>query len=303
MDRRRPTCVGILILIPFLCPAQQPTAVSESVFNDHVIERTEPVYPPIAKAARVVGTVVIDVQVGVDGKIASAKVVSGPAMLQQAALDCVKKWTLKQFEKGGIPFVAAGRVSIVFSLGKDDPTPQEEQLASQYFPLSDDCHAKSRTNGNRQDAADACRKAAQIAEQFPADRRFIEKRSSYVYASWSLMINGDVKEARRYADLAVEVVKLGHDDNSGTSSAYSMKGMVEARSGEFAAADQDLSTAEDFQRKAIEWAKSEKFEHLDNYNGALIQALRIHAQVLQALGRTDEAQKKTDEAAAIESRP
>ncbi len=296
---RRSACVGILTLIPFFCPAQQPTSVSESVFNDHVIERMEPVYPPIAKAARIVGTVVIDVQVGVDGKIASTKVVSGPAMLQQAALDCVKKWSLKPFEKDGMPFVAVGRVSIVFSLGKDDPTPQEEKLAAQYFPLSDECHAKSQAGGNSQEAADACRKAAQIAEQFPVDRRFIEKRSSYVYAGWSLMMNGDLKEARHYADLAVEVVKLGHDDNSGTNAAYSIKAMVEAKSGELAAADQDLSTAEDFQRKAIEWAKSEKFKHLDSYNGALIQDLRIHAQVLKAMGRTDDAQKKTDEAAAI----
>ena len=90
MDLRCLALLGILVLIPSLSPAQQPIAVTEDIFNDHVLERTEPTYPPIAKAARIVGTVVIEVQVGTDGKIDFTKVVSGPAMLQQAALDCVK---------------------------------------------------------------------------------------------------------------------------------------------------------------------------------------------------------------------
>jgi TonB family protein len=246
-----------------------------------------------------VGTVIVEVQVGPDGKIAATKVVSGPAMLQQSALDCVGKWSLKPFEKDGTPFAAVGKTSIVFSLGKDDPTAQEEKLADQYFPLSNECHAKSRANGHWEDAAQACKNAAQVAEQFPEDRRFIEKRSAYVYAGWALMMSGDLKAARRYADLAVDVVKLGHDDNSGTNAAYSVKGTVEGRMGQFAAADQDLSTAEEFQRKAIQWAKDEKFEHLDSYNAALIQDLRIHAQLLQAMGRADEAQRRLDEAASV----
>jgi protein TonB len=299
MDLRCLALLGILVLIPSLSPAQQPIAVTEDIFNDHVLERTEPTYPPIAKAARIVGTVVIEVQVGTDGKIDFTKVVSGPAMLQQAALDCVKNWSLKPFEKEGVPFAAVGRTSIVFSLGKDDPTAPEEKLAAQYFPLSDECHAKSRGNGNWEDAARACMKAAKIAEQFPADRRFIEKRSAYVYAGWALMMSGDLKEAQRYSGLAVDIVKLGHDDNSGTNAAYTVKGTVEGKLGDFGAADQDLSTAEEFERKAIEWGKSEKFEHLDSYTSGLVQDLRIHAQVLQAMGRADDAQKKLDEAAAV----
>jgi TonB family protein len=287
------------MLLPSLCCAQEPTAVSEQAVNDHVISRVDPEYPPIARAARITGAVVIELRVGVDGRISSTRVVSGPAMLQQSALDCVKKWTLKPFENDGSPFEATGRTSIVFSLGKDDPTPQEENLAADYFPASDQCRAKSRATGDWNGAALACTRAAEIAEQFPADRRFIEKRSAYVFAAWALMMTGDLKNARRYADMAVEVVKLGHDDNSGSHAAYSAKGLVEGKSGDYAAADQDLSKAEEFERKAIEWGKSEKFEHLDSYNDALVMDLHIHAQLLQALGRADEAQKKLDEAATV----
>lgn len=274
-------------------------AVSENIFNEHVIERTEPVYPPIAKAARVVGKVVIEVQVGADGRIVSTKAVSGPPMLLQAALDCVRKWSPKPFEKDGTPIAVTGQTSIVFDLGKDDPSVQEEKLAERYFHLSDDCQAKSRGNANWEDAALACLRAAQTAEQFPPDQRFIEKRGAYVYAAYALMMNGDMKDASKYADLAVEIVKLGHDDSSGENAAYSVRGFVEAKSGDFGAADQDFTTAEEFERKAIEWAKSEKFEHLDSYTASLIRVLRIHAQLLEAMGRPDEAQRKLDEAAAV----
>jgi hypothetical protein len=95
--------------------------------------------------------------------------------------------------------------------------------------------------------------------------------------------------------MAVEIVNLGHDDNSGESAAYSVRGTVEAKSGEFAAADEDLSKAEDYERKAIAWANSVKFEHLDSYTDALNQNLRVHFQLLQAMGRPDEAKKKLAE--------
>lgn len=298
MDRHRSAWLGVLILTPFLSPAQQPMAVSDNTFNEHVIERTEPVYPPIAEAARMVGKVVIEVQVGADGKIISTKAVSGPPMLLQAALDCVRKWSLKPFEKDGTPIAVTGQTSIVFDLGKDDPSVQEEKVAERYFHLSDDCHAKSGGNAKWEDAAPACLRAAQTAEQFPPDQRFIEKRSAYVYAAYALMMNGDLKVASKYADLAVETVKLGHDDNSGENAAYSVRGFVEAKSGDFVVADQDFTTAEEFERKAIELAKSEKFEHL-SYTASLIRVLRIHAQLLEAMGRPDEAQRKLEEAAAV----
>jgi TonB family protein len=296
MGRTKLAWLGFLVLLPLLSVAQQPTPVDEQILNEHVIERAAPVYPPIAKAARIVGTVVIEMQIGVDGKISSLKVVSGPAMLQQAALDCVKKWKLTPFKKDGAPYVATGRTSVVFSLGKDDPTPYEEELANQYFPVSNECHVKSRGNGNWAEVADSCKKAAELAAKFPSDRRFIEKRDAFVYAAWALLMHGDLNEAQLYADMAVEVVKLGHDDNSGKSAAYSVRGSVEAKSGEFAAADQDLSKGEEYEKKAIEWAKSEKFEHLDSYTDALNQDLRVHFHLLQTMGRPEEAKKKLDEA-------
>ena len=52
-----------------------------------------PVYPPLARQARIMGDVKILVGVRQDGTVASAEVVSGHPMLKQAALDSAQKST------------------------------------------------------------------------------------------------------------------------------------------------------------------------------------------------------------------
>jgi hypothetical protein len=50
-----------------------------------LLQKTQPIYPPIAKAARVQGTVVLQATISKTGTIENLHVISGPAMLQQAA--------------------------------------------------------------------------------------------------------------------------------------------------------------------------------------------------------------------------
>jgi len=276
--------------------AQETLEIDPPALEQHVDHRVAPVYPPIAKAARIQGTVVFQIQVGATGKVESVKVVSGPAMLRQAAIDCLKQWTFNPFEKDGAPVAASGKVSIEFSLGKDGPTPKEDETAERYFPLSDQCRKAVSAKNDLQAAASTCKTAADIASEFPLDRRFVEKRSAFVYAAYALMNNNDLDNALVYAKKAVDVVKLGHDDNSGSDAAYGIRGKVESVLGDLVAADRDFTVAEKYERNAIDWAESEKFEHEDEYKQALMWDLRFHARVLQVLNRKDEAQKKLDEA-------
>lgn len=52
-----------------------------------------PVYPPLARQARIMGDVKIQVHIRRDGSVDSAEVLSGPAMLRQAALESAQKST------------------------------------------------------------------------------------------------------------------------------------------------------------------------------------------------------------------
>ena len=67
-----------------------PVRVSGLVVAGLLIEKRVPAYPPIAKASGTQGTVVLQATISRSGTIENLRVVSGPAMLQQAAMDAVK---------------------------------------------------------------------------------------------------------------------------------------------------------------------------------------------------------------------
>jgi len=295
--------------------AQDVLEVSAGDLMAHRVEmKSTLVYPAIAKAARISGTVVVQVEVGVSGAVASTKVISGPSMLQQAALDYVTQWTFKPFVKDGAAVAARGQISVIFALGESvagsgpqsDP-PQvavtqtvdaaEEATAKQYFELFTACVAGIKANKHDAETALTCRHAADAAAQFAPDRRFIEKRSADVYAATALGNSGDFVAALRYADKAVDVVKLGHDDNAGSSAAYATRGSIEAFLNNWGAADADMTIGEDFERKGIAWADKEKIASMRaEYRRVLAKDLRVHAAILQRMNRMADAQAKLEEA-------
>jgi protein TonB len=79
--------------------------------------KTQPVYPPIAKAARVQGTVVLQATISKTGSIENLHVISGPAMLQQAALDAVRSWRYRPYLLSNEPVEVETTVNVIFTLG------------------------------------------------------------------------------------------------------------------------------------------------------------------------------------------
>jgi protein TonB len=91
--------------------------ISAGVAVGMLIQKTQPVYPPIAKAARVSGTVVIQATISKTGTIEGLKVVSGPAMLQQAAIDAVRSWRYRPYLLNNEPVEVETTVNVIFTLG------------------------------------------------------------------------------------------------------------------------------------------------------------------------------------------
>ncbi len=79
-------------------------------------QKANPVYPPMAKNMRMTGVVKIDLVIDENGQVAEVQNLSGPAMLQRAATDAVKKWKFKPFTRDGQATRATGFVSFNFSL-------------------------------------------------------------------------------------------------------------------------------------------------------------------------------------------
>jgi TonB family protein len=86
--------------------------------ENYISQRLAPVYPPIAKAARVQGTVVLQVLIGKDGSVQQIGVLSGPPLLQQAAIDAVRQWVYKPYRVKGKAVLVETTVNVIFTLAK-----------------------------------------------------------------------------------------------------------------------------------------------------------------------------------------
>jgi protein TonB len=91
--------------------------ISSGVAQGLLISQVKPIYPPIAKAARQSGTVVLQATISKTGTIENLKVVSGNAMLQSAALDAVRQWRYRPNMLNGEPVEVDTTVNVVFNLG------------------------------------------------------------------------------------------------------------------------------------------------------------------------------------------
>jgi len=97
--------------------APKKVNISAGVAVGMLIQKTTPNYPPIAKAARVSGTVVLQATISKTGSIENLRVVNGPAMLQQAALDAVKTWRYRPYLLNNEPVEVETTVNVIFTLG------------------------------------------------------------------------------------------------------------------------------------------------------------------------------------------
>ena|SRR6187397_2797443 len=73
-------------------PTSAPVRVGGLVKEPTRIKYVEPVYPEIAKNAKVSGMVIIEIQIAKDGSVAKAKILKPAPLLDDAALEAVKQW-------------------------------------------------------------------------------------------------------------------------------------------------------------------------------------------------------------------
>jgi TonB family protein len=83
---------------------------------DKAIKKVEPYYPPIAKAARVEGKVMVDITISAEGKVIKAEIIEGPPLLRDSVLQAVKQWEFKPTELSDSQVKVAGVLTFDFSL-------------------------------------------------------------------------------------------------------------------------------------------------------------------------------------------
>jgi protein TonB len=93
-----------------------PIAVGGDVKQARLISSVPPLYPAIAKSQRIAGNVVIDALIDATGRVTTMKVVSGPALLHQAAMDALRQWKYQPASLDGKPVPMHLTVSLQFRL-------------------------------------------------------------------------------------------------------------------------------------------------------------------------------------------
>ena len=77
-----------------------------------------PIYPEVARLARVEGTVILEAVLDTDGRVTQLKVIRSVPLLDQAALNAVRQWRYAPSTYGGKPVSVLMTITVRFTLGQ-----------------------------------------------------------------------------------------------------------------------------------------------------------------------------------------
>jgi len=120
---------GILGAVPTAAPPPPPPKkdappppsrikVGGNVQQARLVRQPRPVYPPLAKQARIQGVVKLSAVISKDGTIMELAVISGHPLLVPAALEAVKQWVYQPTLLNGEPVEVATQIDVNFTLSQ-----------------------------------------------------------------------------------------------------------------------------------------------------------------------------------------
>ena len=117
---------GIIGSVPIAAPPPPPPPVKAStpkritiggnVQQAKLVRQPKPVYPPLAKQARISGVVHLAAVISKDGTIQDLKVISGHPLLIPSALEAVKQWVYQPTLLNGEPVEVSTQIDVNFTL-------------------------------------------------------------------------------------------------------------------------------------------------------------------------------------------
>ena len=97
-------------------PAPPPPRIGGQVEPAQLVKQVVPVYPPMARSARVQGVVTVDAIIQPSGKLTDMKVVDGHPLLIDAALEALRQWRYKPAKLNGTAVESPVHINVVFRL-------------------------------------------------------------------------------------------------------------------------------------------------------------------------------------------
>jgi len=123
--------------------------IGGGVATSKLVHKTQPVYPELARQARIQGTVRLHAIIGKDGVVKQLEVISGHPLLVQSALDAVKTWRYAPTLLNGEPVEVDTTVDVIYQLTQDAGSAPagavDPQLRADILHLLEVTHFKDRT--------------------------------------------------------------------------------------------------------------------------------------------------------------
>jgi protein TonB len=98
--------------------APQRIRVGGNVQAAKIIRQPKPIYPPLAKQARISGVVRFNAIIGKDGTIQNLQLVTGHPLLVQSAQEAVKQWVYQPTLLNGEPVEVVTQIDVNFTLSQ-----------------------------------------------------------------------------------------------------------------------------------------------------------------------------------------
>jgi periplasmic protein TonB len=99
-------------------PTQTRIRQGGNVTAAKLVNRVQPLYPPLARQTRISGTVRLHAIIGKNGGVEQLEVMSGHPLLVQAALDAVRQWRYQPTQLNGEPVEVDTTIDVIFSLNQ-----------------------------------------------------------------------------------------------------------------------------------------------------------------------------------------
>ncbi len=93
-----------------------PLKVAPEIMSQHIMLKTDPVYPETARQEGIEGMVALDVVIGSDGTVKRTTPISGPDALVQAATAAVESWRFDSYLFDGRPRDVETTITLEFRL-------------------------------------------------------------------------------------------------------------------------------------------------------------------------------------------
>ena len=97
-------------------PKGKPVKIAPGAADGLLVKKIAPDYPLEAKLVRLEGTVMVRAVIDKAGEVAEVSAVSGPPILESAAVDAVKQWQYRPYSQNGQPVDVETMIAVVFAL-------------------------------------------------------------------------------------------------------------------------------------------------------------------------------------------